>query len=444
MRDASQLLASSAVTQITPANGTFLAGYPHVPRYSTGVHDPLLSTSLYLQSGGQRLLIIANDIIYAPKSVVERVRGRISEKTGIPPENILISATHTHSGPKTLDPLATEADTAVPKADSRYVTFFEGRVLESALRAVADPVPAEIGLATCDATGIGTNRRDPNGAKDLQVPVMVVRSAQDQKPIAAMLVCSMHPTVMHEDSTLVSGDFPAMARQYLKQHTLGKDCNVLYHTGPAGNQSPRHVVRGQTFDEAKRLGEILGRAAEKAIASIQFQRDIRLECRRAMVMLPTRSFPSEADAHAKLEKAVARLEQLRQSKAPRTEIRTAETDWFGAQETLTLARATAQGRLTQVAESCMPAEIQAMLIGPWTFIAWPGEMFVEFSLEVKKHCPSTYVISYANGELQGYLVTKQAVDEGGYESSNAIFKSPESGELLVQKTLELLNGRWST
>jgi hypothetical protein len=65
-------------------------------------------------------------------------------------------------------------------------------------------------------------------------------------------------------------------------------------------------------------------------------------------------------------------------------------------------------------------------------------MFVEFALAVKAQALNTFVISYANGELQGYLVTKEAAEQGGYESQNAIFKSPESGELLVQKTLELL------
>ena len=66
-------------------------------------------------------------------------------------------------------------------------------------------------------------------------------------------------------------------------------------------------------------------------------------------------------------------------------------------------------------------------------------MFVEFGLAVKRARPNTFVISYANGELQGYLVTKEAAEEGGYESQNAIFKSPESGEMLVAKTLELLS-----
>jgi hypothetical protein len=267
---------------------------------------------------------------------------------------------------------------------------------------------------------------------------MVVRDAASHKPLAAMLVCSMHPTVLHEDSTLISGDFPGLARRQLQRELLGQGCPVLYHTGPAGNQSPRHVTRANNFAEAERLGGILAAAAKKAIPSITFTREIELQGRAASVDLPLRSFPSEADAKSKLDRAVERLAQLRSTNASRTDVRTAEVDWFGAQETLHLARASATGRVAQVAQTCMPAEVQLMRIGDWNFVAWPGEMFIEFALEVKAEHPNTFVISYANGELQGYVVTRQAVEEGGYESANAIFKSPESGEMLVQKTLELL------
>ena len=416
----------------------FLAGYPHVRRYSTGVHDPLWSSALCLESGGTRVLIMGNDIIYLSKQSVTRVRKRVAHQTGVPAENILISATHTHSGPKMLDPIATQDDEAVPKADVAYVAFVEDAIVEAATRATQRMVPAEIGLAVADATGVGTNRRDPNGPRDLDVPVMVVRDLDRHKPIATMMVCCMHPTVLHEDSTLVSGDFPGLARIQLQRDVLGDDCIVLYHTGPAGNQSPRHVTKANTFDEAERLGNILADAAAKAIASIEYRHVASIQCQHAHLTLPLRSFPSESDASARLSRAVARLVQLKHENAPRTVIRTAEVDWFGAQETLTLARAANEGRVAAAANAVMPAEVQAITIGPWTFVAWPGEMFIEFALQVKTARPNTFIISYANGELQGYLVTRAAAEEGGYESQNAIFKSPESGEMLVKTTLELL------
>ena len=94
-----------------------------------------------------------------------------------------------------------------------------------------------------------------------------------------------------------------------------------------------------------------------------------------------------------------------------------------------------------MAASCLPAEVHAIRLGPWTFVGWPGECFVEFALKVKQTRAGTFVISLANGDTQGYLVTAEAVAEGGYEASNAVFRSPDSGELLVEATLALLAER---
>jgi hypothetical protein len=432
------LFAGAATADITPNRPIFLAGYPNVRRDSTGVHDPLLSTAQCLRSGDTRVLVVANDVIYVSKALVARARQRIEAATGIPSTDILISASHTHSGPKTLDPIATSGDEVVPPTDPAYVRQLEDGIVGAGTRAAGSLVPAEVGMAVADAEGVGTNRRDPAGPKDLAVPVLVVRDLS-HKPLAAMLVCSMHPTVLHEDSTLVSGDFPGLARLHLQRDLLGQRCPVLYHTGPAGNQSPRHVTKANTFAEADRLGRILADAAMKVIPSIEFRQRVALEARGTSVSLPLRTFMTESDAQVKLDRAEARLKKLRDGRAPRTEMRTAEVDWFGAQETLTLARAAATGEIKTAAAEALPAEVQAILIGPWTFVAWPGEMFIEFALDVKRRCPDTFLINYANGDLQGYLVTRQAAEEGGYESSNAIFKSPESGEMLVRATLELLN-----
>jgi hypothetical protein len=111
----------------------------------------------------------------------------------------------------------------------------------------------EVQLTVADGSCVGTNRHDPAGPADPEVPVLLVRDRDSQKFLAAMVVCSMHPTVLHEDSTLISGDFPVMARRYLQEHVLGGDCPILYHMGFSGNQSPRHVTRSNTFDEAARL-----------------------------------------------------------------------------------------------------------------------------------------------------------------------------------------------
>jgi neutral ceramidase len=432
------LIAGAGARDITPGDSQFLFGYPHVRRYSTGVHDPLLSSALFLSDGGERLLLSANDVIFVGRASVERVRRRIERHTGIPGANIMVAATHTHSGPITVDMLSNEQDPAVPKADPRYVEHLENGIVEAAVEAWHAARPAEIGLAMADATGIGTNRHAVDGRSNLQTPVWAMRDIADRKFLAAMWVCSMHPTVLHEDSTLVSGDFPAFARRWLQQHVVGDDCPVLHFTGSCGDQSPRHVTRANTFDEARRLGEILGRAAAQAIAAVEYMADVAIGCIRAAVNLPLRRQMAPSEAQAALDRARQRLESLRRSGASRAEVRTAECDWFGAEEALALSHAAADGRLAQLADTLLPAELMVGRIGPWSLAGWPGEAFVEFSLRVRQRCPNGFVISLANGELQGYLATEQAVRERWYEAMNSLFSSPEAGLLLADKTLELL------
>lgn len=434
---AGNLLAGSAVADITPKRSLFLYGYPHVARYSTGVHDPLLASALYLSDGSCRILFLANDLIFIPRPLADRLRARLEAAEKIPAGHIMVTATHTHSGPSTVAYLSNEADSVVPPPDPEYLVFLEDALFDAAVRACRTAQPVTVGLVVADATGVGTNRRDPNGPADREAPVLMVWSAKDQTPLAAMIVCCMHPTVLHEDSTLISGDFPAMTRRYLQRRVLGENCPVLYHTGPSGNQSPRHVTRAHTFQESQRLGEILGRSVERAIAGISPRNGLFLAAEREFVELIPRTFPSVEEAEERLQAAVRRLADLRARHAPAAEIRTAECDWFGAEETRTLAQAARDGRLATVQRAVMPAEVQVLCVGPWAFVGWPGEVFVEYGLAVKRDAPNTFVITLANGELQGYLVTPEAAAEGGYEASNALFAA-ESGQKLVETTRNLL------
>ncbi len=432
-----KLYAGAAQVDISPEDSQFLFGYPHVKRYSTGIHDKLWSSALYLSDGKTEIMFVANDIIFVSKDTAAIARKRIEEKTGVPAKNIMVTATHTHSGPITLDYISNENDPIVPKTDIKYVQFMEDRIVEAAINAYQNAQPAKIGMAIADDTGIGTNRRNPKGPADHNVPALVVKNEKDEY-IACMLVCSMHPTVLHEDSKLVSGDFPGLSRIYLQENVLGKNCPVLHHTGPAGNQSPRHVTKANTFEEAARLGLILGKAVEKIISKIEYQNNISIGIKSKLLKdLPKRIFPTVKQSQEKLDKAIEKLETLRKDNASKQEIRTAECDWFGAEETLTLSKATESGLLEQAYKICLPAEVQIIQIGKWNFVGWQGEIFIEYALAVKNKLTNTFIISLANGEMQGYIVTKQAFDEGGYEASNAMFDY-ETGTIYVAETLEML------
>ncbi|MEY4938682.1 MAG: hypothetical protein RIQ93_417 [Verrucomicrobiota bacterium] len=434
------LLAGGATIDLTPSDSVFLFGYPHVRRYSTGVHDPLECGAFYLKSGTDEVLFIANDLIVITKAMTREIRRRVSASTGMPENAIMISATHTHSAPIVTDYLSNATDPVVPKADPQLVARLIESIVAAAQTAVRHAVPAEIGLAVARAEGVGSNRHDPSGPADPEVPVLVARASASQRPIACMIVYGMHPTVLHEDSTLISGDFPHFTRQFLRGSVLPPDCPVLFHQGASGDQSPRHVAQANTFAEARRLGENLGRSIAAVMPLVAYQREAAVMAHALELELEPRLFPSVPDAERALALARTRYSELKSAGAPRQAVRTAECDVFGAEETVELSRAAIDGRLAAAIQTCMPAEIQVLQVGPWKFVAWPGEVFVEYVLELKRRSPETFLITLANGDLQGYLVTPEAARKGGYEANNAVF-SPANGARLIDATVEILKAK---
>ena len=430
------LFAGAAAVDITPAASLHLFGYPHVARNSTGVHDPLFSSALYLQSGGEQQLFIGNDVIFVPKDLAGRARNRLASATGVPASAICLSATHTHSGPDTVTYVSNATDHTVPPPDPAFLQQLEEGIVAAGEAAVRSAVAAEVAFAVADGACVGGNRRDPNGPSIPEVPVWLARNAATLEPLAVMLIVSMHPTVLHEDSTLYSGDFPGLARKRLQDSW--QDIPVIYHTGACGNQSPRHVVEANTFAEAGRLGFALADNVIKSMAAPKFSGELVLGHGTASDKLPLRIFPGEAEAAAAVDTATARFEQLKQTKPGSPETRTAETDLFGAQETLTLAQAVRRGLIETAAAKCMPAEVQCFRLGKQRIAAFPGEVFVEFVLDLQAEFPGLHAITMSNGELQGYLVTEEALAEGGYEASNALFKSPGGANILMDLAAELL------
>jgi hypothetical protein len=435
-------MAGAATRDITPAKPMFLAGYPHAARISTGAHDPLLASALYLSDGQIALLLIGLDILYVSRQSALLCRKAINEATRIPAANILISASHTHSGPVTGDELAWHDDQAFPPPDQEYMELFHKGVIGAAIAAHAATRPSQIAITSAIAEGVGRNRLDPEGPFDPEVGLLAVRSESDSHLYALDMIYGMHPTVLHEDSKLVSSDFPHFTREHIAETFPG--ITVVYHNGPCGNLSPRYDVKAQTFAEAERLGRRLGKSIVKSLQALKdsdfspFSPYLSLAASHRKVDLVPNVFPSVAESETKLRAARDRFEQLRREGAPHGTSRTAECVMFGAENALALARAQTTGELARRQAEYAKAEVQVLRIGDIYLVGLPGELFVEYALEIKRRAPRrAFVISMANGELQGYIVTPEAAAAGGYEAAWAMF-APESGKRMAKASLDLI------
>jgi len=97
-----QLRAGAAKVNITPPVGIPLSGYTARKDVSQGIHDELYAKALVLDNGERILAIITTGLLGFYEDFVDKIRGLIKERTGIDKDDILVSATHTHSAPDTI------------------------------------------------------------------------------------------------------------------------------------------------------------------------------------------------------------------------------------------------------------------------------------------------------------------------------------------------------
>ncbi len=317
------------------------------------------------------------------------------------------------------------------------------RLVQVYIEAFRNKKESQIAITTANGLGVGGNRRSKTDAVDPEVPVIILKESATDKVFALSTTYCMHPTILHEDSKLYSADFPGYTRSYVREY-LGEEVILLYHTGPSGNQSPRHFIKSNSFDEAQRLGNLLGKRIVDQVRQLDqpsFKNWVSLSTGHSEVMLPKKKFMSVKDAEKKVISVKNRFEQMIRDKAPKQEIRTVECDWFGAEENRQLAEMAVNGKLDQVYQSLLPVEICIVDIDETHFVFLPGEMFVEYSLLIKAALPGkTYISSLSNGVLAGYIVTEEAEQEGGYEASNSIFPA-KAGQVIVNNVLAMIENR---
>ena len=165
-------------------------------------------------------------------------------------------------------------------------------------------------------------------------------------------------------------------------------------------------------------------------------RSISAGARNASLRESTTTSLAAAQKHRDEAKALFETRKKSTTATPQ-EVRTAEVDWFGSEEALLLSELAEKGELDVVYDTCLPAEVLMVKVGGWKFVGWPGEVFVEFGLSLKSQIKDISLITYANGELQGYVVTQEAHEKGFYEAGNSFF-DPEAGYLMLEATKRLV------
>ena len=147
------LKAGLAKIDITPPIGTLMGGYRNRQVGGEGVHDLLYSKALVLENGNNsNLAIVTSDLLGINRKSVDKIREKIIKRISIDRDNILICASHTHSGPDVLSLFS-------KRVDKRYLYELENKMIEVVCSAWGAREKARVGIGKTEVEGVAYNRR---------------------------------------------------------------------------------------------------------------------------------------------------------------------------------------------------------------------------------------------------------------------------------------------
>lgn len=397
--------------------GTPLAGYAARTGQATKTHLPLTISALVLSAGDEELVIVAADLIAVDEELVELV----ADRAEIPRRNLLVAASHTHSGPAGVVPRLHPAE---PDASDLMLRGRFAMICQMVInRAREDLQPATVAIGRAHTSGLAANRNDPDGPVDPTVTT-IAATGLDGAPLGVIVHWACHPTILGAKSRLVSADFPGAMRQALARELGAPDLPVLYLNGAAGDVSTRFTRQSQSVDEVERVGQGVATAAVEALADAEPLR-ASLTNDSITVELPS---PSREEIEAMLQ----RVEATMPTGTDAASTRIAETRAQGA---ALLEKLAAAGLL----ERDWRIRLDGWRLGDQPVVAVPGELFASLGQRIAAATdPPALVVGYANGYV-GYLADRAAYAAGTYEAQASPFAAG-AGEMVAGAGGELGEG----
>ncbi len=449
----SSLRVGTACVEITPGPGLPLTGNFRDDYAARGVHDPLSArATVFADDQGSKAVLLAIDVCMLDRENVALIREAIGSECDVPPENVLVHATHTHSAPAASGRLGMEAEVAPHiGAIEAFLRNAASAVIEANRR--LEEATLEIGRV--DVERVSFNRRlrrqdgttqmnwealqpgfDPTQIAEAWGPVdpeMVCLTARSERQTIATLVhFGLHPAILAGDNWLYSADYPGYLRDALS-HSLGSDANCLFLNGCCGDVN--HVDygdpnQGRGYEMAEQVGSLLATKAQEAIRA---GKPLATDCVRV------------SRAQVDLERLKIGLTEQQRCEQVLKEAK--ERPPEGQVDGLPDAYfANLRLKMARVQHEPDSVEVMAIRVGDAAFVGLPGEAFCELGLEIKRRSPAhhTLVAGLTNDAI-GYLPTLEAFEQGGYEPMvGSTFYEPGSAEWLVEAAVEQLEQLFET
>jgi len=442
------LKAGAAVVDVAPPLGIKMSGY-FEERIARDIHDPLFAKALVLDDGETRLAVVVCDLIGVERKYLDEAKRMVCECTDIPPSNVLICCTHTHTGPDV--------------EDMGYGSYLIRRIADAIQLAVNRLTDAELGVEREEEAKPLGNRRfymkdgtvwtnpgilnpnivKPAGPIDPEVNVLCVRKPNGNT-IGLLTNYAMHyaglsPTEKREDMYTISADYFGVFSSLI-QRIRGEEFVAMLANGACGDvimfdAMKPHKEVNKFFGHAERIASLLASKVIWAWNQMRFENDLKLAASIEEVTI-SRRFPTDEEIEfaSKLVKGEVKAVNMRHYALKYFFYPKLEEFLNAPKHVKTWVQALAIGDL-------------AVIVG------LPGEIFVEHGLKIKKESPFkyTFICELANDNV-GYIPTIKAFREEGNLTTSGSYETtigpnilaPDAGDIMVETALKMISKLYKT
>ena len=438
--------AGFARGNINPPMGISMQGY-YKERYAEAILDDLEVNALALQCGETKSILVSVDTCGIAQGFSTLCREAASEATGVPADNIFISATHTHTGPH----LGINSEDELIK---EYTIFLRRRIADVAKAAVDDLKDAKMGYGQGKAPNVafvrryvmkdgsvrtnpGVNNPDivrPVGATDDSVNIL--RFDRDGAETIVLVNFANHPDTV--GGCKISADWPGLLRKDVEKILDGTKCisfngaqgdvnhvNVHPKPGDLNNMFMDFDDVSRGYAHAEYIARVITGGVLQAYDKVNYVEADRLVTDYKVINVPSnRPDPKDLpEAH--------RINELHKAG------RDSELPYEGMMLTTIVAEAARMVRLENGPDA-FDMRLSALSVGPVAIIGIPGEAFSGIGKGLKEAEGFDMIIpcGLTNG-YEGYFPMQDSYDEGGYEAKGSPFKEGVA-ELIIEEGKNLL------
>lgn len=405
--------AGAARVDTTPAKPVWMSGYASRSSPSQGVEHPLAAKALALADPqGNKVVLVTCDIIGFNRAFTGRVSDRVQSRFGLPREDLVLFASHCHSGPTPVDSLDRLTSNGVVREHAQnnldYTRTLEDRIVDVIGQALGKLEPAELSFGVGRAH-FALNRREktdkgyklgknPAGPTDETVPILRLEGTGG-KPLAILFGYACHNTTHRPDMMRIDPDYAGYAQDRIEADNPG--AVALFVTGCAGDADPHPFGK---LEMARDHGQELGDAVKLALSRPALLTRISGSLRGAYTESTLR-FGGPTD-RASYEKRLNDPNTNRRRHAQR------------------MIEAIDSGKPLRTE---VPYAAQAIRIGDQlTLLALSGEVVVDYAIRLQSELGGEshplWVAAYAN-DVVGYIPSVRVLKEGGYEAGDAFYGS---------------------